>query len=567
MDTETATAPEPASVGLPGPGADEDPPAIPGPEADAEASPPAIFDTDATAPSPTASEPASSAALRERDAAPLLEDVATPPSDGEGGEPLTPTHLTASLDQELAEIGFAEAPVRPDAQWAAGGRGASALTWIDAESVSTGSIPIDFGAAPTEAEGPDLLADARLRPGWLRARALVPTLFVVSLAAAYCGSTLLWPLDNVAPTVTAAKVEIAPAAAASIAWPTSGSAAVGVQGMGTASSGGDREPIASISKVASSLMVLDALPLKPGEEGPSYAFTRQDSLKYWQYRRSDQSALDVPAGGSLTEHQMLEGVLLGSANNYIDRLAREIWGSEGAFADASAKWLRDHGLGDISLPNPSGFDSRNVASASDLVTLGELAMRNQVFADIVGTPQVELPGAGVVKNTNRLLAEDAGVVGIKTGTLGKSWNLLTAKDITVDGKTVRLFAAVLGQHDDDARVDATRALFAEVEKALASQTPAVPKGTVVGTLTTEWGARSDIITDTDAKVALWNGATATAKSDLSLGDDWTKGAKTGTLTATGPLGSAEASVSLRSQVDDPSPWWRLTHPMQLFGLD
>ena len=47
----------------------------------------------------------------------------------------------------------------------------------------------------------------------------------------------------------------------------------------------------------------------------------------------------MPVGGSLTEYQMLQGVLLGSANNYIDRLAKEILGSDAAFADAAATWL------------------------------------------------------------------------------------------------------------------------------------------------------------------------------------------------------------------------------------
>ncbi|NJI21448.1 D-alanyl-D-alanine carboxypeptidase, partial [Aeromonas veronii] len=79
---------------------------------------------------------------------------------------------------------------------------------------------------------------------------------------------------------------------------------------------------------------------------------------------------------------------------------------------------------------------------------------------------------------------DAGVVGVKTGTLGDSWNLLTAKDLTVHDTTVRMYAAVLGQVDDEQRLSETRALFAQVEAALAAQQPAVAKDAVVGTVTT-----------------------------------------------------------------------------------
>ena len=58
-----------------------------------------------------------------------------------------------------------------------------------------------------------------------------------------------------------------------------------------------------------------------------------------------------------------------------------------------------------------------------------------------------------------------------------------------------------------------------------------------------------------------------ATADLALGSKTTAGAKAGTLSAKGPVNTAETTVSLAKEVTAPSIWWRLTHPLELFGID
>jgi D-alanyl-D-alanine carboxypeptidase (penicillin-binding protein 5/6) len=453
----------------------------------------------------------------------------------------------------------------PHAQWAEGASGGTPLTWVDAVEVARHPATEALDDTPPAASGGALLTGAHLRPAITRPGVLVPLGVLVGLLGTYVGSAMLWPLHEVAPTVQAVELSTVAAPAAAITWPTQGSAAVGIGGIGTTSSSLDAAAIASVTKVVSSLMVLDRMPLAVGEQGPEFSFTRADNLAYWDYRRSDQSALDVPVGGTLTEFQLLQGTLLGSANNYIDRLSQEIWGSPSAFTAAAEVWLRDRGLDSITIVTPSGFDARNTATPESLVALAELAMQNPVFAGIVGTPSVDLPGAGTVVNTNGMLA-DPGVVGVKTGTLGDSWNLLTAKVITIDDTTVHLYASVLGQADDEQRLAQTRSLFSQVETALEQQAPAVAAGTVVGTVTTPWGATADVVTDADTDIVLWNGAMAEASTDFSLGDNRESGDEVGTLTSSGPLNTVTTSLSLADDVDAPSPWWRLTHPLELLGI-
>ncbi|WP_337001578.1 MULTISPECIES: D-alanyl-D-alanine carboxypeptidase family protein [unclassified Microbacterium] len=493
--------------------------------------------------------------------APIAPDAATAPTPPLTKPPFSPRArpVVDDVPDDAAALLDASAP-----KWADETTTATALTWVDPAEVAAHPPVATFDKVADDELATGLMRGARLRPAIARPGILVPLCTLVALLGGYAGTTLLWPLHEVAPQVQSVEFATTPAPAATVAWPAQGSAAVGIAGISTAASIPDPVSIASITKVVSSLMVLDRMPLALGEQGPSFSFTRSDSTEYWQYRKSDQSALDVPVGGSLTEYQLLQGTLMGSANNYIDRLASEIWGSDAAFAKAAEVWLRDRGLTGITVVTPSGFDERNTATPEALVALGERAMQNPVFAEIVGTVSVDLPGAGTVVNTNGLLG-DPGVIGIKTGTL-VGWNLLAAKDITVGDTTVHLFATALNQDDNDQRLAVTRGLFAETEAALQSQGPAVAKGTVVGEVTTLWGEKVDVVAGEDADVVLWNGALATAETDFALGEVRDSGGTVGSMTTTGPLNSTKTSLVLARDVEDPSPWWRLTHPLELLGL-
>lgn len=444
---------------------------------------------------------------------------------------------------------------------------APALAWVDEAVVARGTRPplqLEAAGAPSFVPvAPDLLARAPRRTPW-RPGVLVPIALILTVIAAYCGTTLLWPLHAVAPQVSALAVQPVAAAPATGAWPAAGSAAVSVDGISTPiASAADPLSIASITKVVTALVILDEMPLAVGEQGREFRFTSADRSAYWRYRDAGESALDVPVGGSLTQLQMLQGLLIGSANNYADRLASTIWPTDAVFARAANDWLELHGVPGITIADPSGIDAGNAATPEALLTLAQRALADPVIAEIVRTPAVELPGAGLVENSNPLLA-DPGVVGIKTGTLD-AYNLLAAKDVTVGDTTVRVYAAALGQPDRDTRDAATRALFQQVEQEL-QPTVAVPQGTVAGTVDTAWGEPVQILTGSDAAVILWNAASASVSSTFSLGDADQAGSTVGSLVATGPKGEATVDLVLGSDVEGPSPFWRLTHPLQLFGL-
>ncbi|MFG6402948.1 D-alanyl-D-alanine carboxypeptidase family protein [Microbacterium sp. P04] len=439
-----------------------------------------------------------------------------------------------------------------------------ALVWIDGATLTSPDAPAALTVAGERPDaGADLLATAPrrriLRPG-----VVLPVLMIFFVVAVYVATTLLWPLYAVAPQVEAVAVQSVAAPAAAPAWPAEGSAALSVSGVGgVVTSSEESIPIASITKLVTALMVLDRMPLAVGEAGPDFAFTAADRARYRQDLAAGESALDVPVGGSLSQYQMLEGLLIGSANNYADRLAGQFYPSDAVFADAARSWLQTHGLEGITIADPSGILPGNAATAEALIPLAEKALANPVIAEIVAKPTVDLPGAGRVENTNPLLGEP-GVVGLKTGTLD-SYNLLAAKDVTVDGTTVRLFGSVLGQPDRDTRAAAMRALFAEAEQELQPH-PSVAAGTLVGQVITLWAEPIDITTTADADVVLWNNGVAEASTDFSLGDADLAGSTVGSLTVTGPVDAVTIDAQLTGDIEPPDAWWRLTHPLELFGL-
>ena len=174
-----------------------------------------------------------------------------------------------------------------------------------------------------------------------------------------------------------------------------------------------------------------------------------------------------------------------------------------------------------------------MSTPSDLILLGEAAMRIPVFSQIVSLGQTTLPLAGLHYNANFDLGKD-GIVGIAAGadTAANGCFLFAAKK-TVNGQTITLYGAVLGQSGpngpDTAAVDAGDAL---VKAALAAITavPVVAAGHVVGDLSAPWGASAPVVVAGPVTVAAWPGLSValTARLDHVTGP-LAAGSKVGVL--------------------------------------
>ena len=374
------------------------------------------------------------------------------------------------------------------------------------------------------------------------------------------------PLTLLAPLAPATATAVAPVPLENppveLAWPGYGASALGAVGFpGTLATGGSTEPrtIASITKVVTSLVVLDARPLPQGEDGPVITFSRTDAALYHKYFALQGKVEPVRAGLELTQRQLLTVVLVSSANNYAESLATWGFGSESAFLSAARTWLDANGLTDTTLLDSTGMNPGNTSTAGDLVELAKIALADPVVSSIVRMPSASLPYIGAFQNTNELLGID-GVDGIKTGTLDEAGAcLLFSASITVAEHPVEVVGVVLGGPDHAALNVAVRELLASAVAGFREIT-LVEAGEVFYEYATPWEQSARAVAVEGASLLVWAGSPVsehTAASDVREG---TKGQRVGSATFTVAGESVSVPLALDGELGDPGPWWRLTHP-------
>ncbi len=122
---------------------------------------------------------------------------------------------------------------------------------------------------------------------------------------------------------------------------------------------------------------------------------------------------------------MLYGLLLPSGCDAAIVIAHAIAGTTKQFVAEMNTKARALGLSNTHFTSPDGFEPTNYSSVADLVKLAQYAMKNQTFAEIVGTTQHIVPAQTnrhlyTWNNSNELLSTGQyaypGANGIKTGT-------------------------------------------------------------------------------------------------------------------------------------------------------
>ena len=389
-------------------------------------------------------------------------------------------------------------------------------------------------------------------------RILLPMLLVLLLLAGLF--QYFRPVPAVAATPTAAGEKRIPGEAPALPWPAKGSAAVAVQGIGiVAHNGGDAAvPLASVTKVMTAYVVLQDRPLKPGEQGPAITFTAQDEALARAKLAQNESAVPVKAGQQLSEYQVLQGLLIPSANNFGDALAKWDAGSVDAFVakmNATAKQLD---LGKTTYADTSGALEASVSTPTDQLVLIQKAMAHPVFADIVQQPEVTLPNIGRFFNVDSELGID-GIIGVKTGSYPTGLaNFTFAATTRVGGREVVIFGAVLG-------METLAEVFAASHALIRATAPAITRQNVltateeVGRYDPPWGGRVSVLAPTDVELLGWPGMVATTRVDLQALTAPT-GADTPAGKITISLGDQQASLDLKTSAAIPEPTrrWRLT---------
>lgn len=232
-----------------------------------------------------------------------------------------------------------------------------------------------------------------------------------------------------------------------LAWPGQGQAAIAVPALGYAAQSGPEPsvPIASLAKMTDAVVVLRDHPMPPGASGGTVTITAADVAEYENELHNDQSTVPIQLGETLTERQMLEALLTQSANDIAYALA--VWdaGSQPAFVDKMNAVAASLGAAATHFVDASGYDPHSVSAAADSLRIAAVGMADPAFAAVVAMTTVSIPLVGTVHNLVPEVGSN-GVVGVKSGYTSKAGGcMVLAADRVVDGRTVVVLAAVLGQ--------------------------------------------------------------------------------------------------------------------------
>jgi D-alanyl-D-alanine carboxypeptidase (penicillin-binding protein 5/6) len=203
-----------------------------------------------------------------------------------------------------------------------------------------------------------------------------------------------------------------------------------------------RRPIASLTKVMTALIVLGRLALDDVVVvSPDAVFEDDD------YGAS--STLGLRAGERRTVRELLDALMLQSANDAAVALAIEVSGSEQRFVELMNDRADALGLRDTIFFSPNGLDDRGRSTARDLLEMTRVAFSQPGFDRIVGSRFRTIPAPSGpprrVQNRNALLWLYPWATGAKTGyTAGAGFCLIA----TAERGGRRLMAIVLGDRNE-----------------------------------------------------------------------------------------------------------------------
>jgi D-alanyl-D-alanine carboxypeptidase (penicillin-binding protein 5/6) len=349
-------------------------------------------------------------------------------------------------------------------------------------------------------------------------------------------------------------------------WPAAGEAAVAVPQLGVSVQSGPEAavPIASLTKIMTAYLTLRDHPLAPSAQGPLLTMSAADQAEAAADEAAGATNVAVQPGEQLSERQLLNGLLVHSANNLADVLARWDAGTLPAFISKMNVTAAALGMTHTHYADASGLDPGTSGTAGDELLVAQAAMDIPTFAAVVDQPSVTLPIAGLLTNYVSSVGTD-GIVGVKSGfTEAAMGCLVLAGERTVAGHRVLVLAAVTGQPGADP-LDVANGVDERLIDAVASGLRPVPVtagGIRVGAVTRPWSDRSvPVVASRAITLLAWPGQDPRlALSTGPLHPGVEAGARVGSLSAS--IGRERVVVPLlvKASLKGPSVSWRLKRP-------
>jgi D-alanyl-D-alanine carboxypeptidase (penicillin-binding protein 5/6) len=359
--------------------------------------------------------------------------------------------------------------------------------------------------------------------------------------------------------------------AKTLPFPAYGQSAIGINGFGVIASSGKQTPapMASVAKLITALCVLEKYPITNPASSPVVTLSQSDVNIYNSYLAAGGSVVRVVAGEQISEYQMLQTMLLPSANNMADSLAIWAFGSLSSYATYANAYLVSHNLSDTHVgTDASGFDPSTTSTSGDLIKLAQIVITNSTLSQIVSMKNATgLPVVGTINNVNSLLGL-SNIDGIKTGNTSQAGGVYVSSSVvTINHDTYVITTSLMGAptlwqalNDSYKLIKAAQANF-----VIPDGLNKIQKGTLIGQYSVPWSKTKIEATATSSlPVDVWGGNQVRVNVLLnSVSDKSKSGDNSGTISAYDTRFSSHGTtkIILNNSVPQPSRWWLLLHPL------
>lgn len=185
---------------------------------------------------------------------------------------------------------------------------------------------------------------------------------------------------------------------------------------------------ASSTKILTALLVIEA-----GDLDRMVTVEEADT-------KVEPTSIYFKPGEQYSRRELLYALLLKSANDVAQALARDNAGSLEAFGEKMTRRAHQLGALDSQFRNPHGLhDPGHYSTPHDLAVIARFAMQQPTFRKVVGTTYYDWAGGAngpmKLRNTNRLLREFPGCIGLKTGYTSIAGHILVSAAVR-DGREV-----------------------------------------------------------------------------------------------------------------------------------
>ena len=291
-----------------------------------------------------------------------------------------------------------------------------------------------------------------------------------------------------------------------------GDAAVAIDGEVAFRGNSEVSPTASTAKMILGLAIMREKPFALGEAGEVLTLSDEDYDRYIWYQQNNGSNVPVAVGKTISEYDALVAVFLASANNMADSLAVWAFGSLDNYREYATQMLGEWGIDGITIGvDASGFDTSTTGTAADLAKIGQKVLENPVLAEIVNTKSREIPVAGLIENTNKLLGQ-SGIVGVKTGFIGDASGYCLVTGYR-EGEHIITTAILKAASREESFSESLN--LAQKMQELAPEKDLVRAGDIVGYYNSWWTGPVAIRANEDKRGIGWNEAESEMKLEMN----------------------------------------------------